>query len=395
MSAHYSINLSVDQIMALSRERTGIDIVDSEVSESLAILHDSIQRDARLSRQGAEFLETEILRLLCNRLRMLRDFRAHPEILEQTIREPVFIMGLARTGSTKLQKLLARTGDFNWLPFWQGFNPSLLTGVRDESPQPRIDEADEFTRWYNRVAPDMAYMHSYETHEPEEEHLIHDHSFSAGTFSRYCNCSTWFQWLATQDAKDHFVYARDVLKYLQWQNFQDETKPWILKTPTNLGLEPQILDVFPDARFIVAHRHPEETTSSVISLIETWRKPFSEIDLGDIIKTVYEGASQTMQRHLINRRNLDISCLDLNYADIIKDSESVVKKIYDFIGMRFTEKNRRCIADEEANNTQNKHGIHKHSLENYNLTKENVREKYKEYIDFLDTKFSDAQAQAE
>src|SRR5690606_37899158 len=123
--------------------------------------HQSIRRDARLSSQGAAFLQSEILRLLSNRLRMLRDLRAHPEILEQPIEGPLFIMGLARTGSTKLQKLLASTGEFNWLPFWQGFSPALLSGDRAELPQPRIDEAERFTRWYNEVAPDMRYMHSY------------------------------------------------------------------------------------------------------------------------------------------------------------------------------------------------------------------------------------------
>ena len=383
MTSYFSLQLSVEQLMTQARQRTGIDIVDSDVQESLTILHGSINSDARLSKQGAEFLQREILRLLCNRLRILRDFNAHPEILDQTIDSPVFIMGLARTGSTKLQKLLAATGDFNWLPFWQGFNPALLTGARDESPQRRIDEADEFLRWYHRVAPDMTYLHRYETHEPEEEHLIHDHSFSAGTFSRYCNCSSWFQWLATQDVKNYFSYARDIVKYLQWQGLQSESKPWILKTPTNLGLETQIREVFPGAKFVVAHRTPEETTSSVISLITSWRRPFSEVDVEDIINTVYEGASQTMQQHLRNRREGNLPCLDVSYSDLKDSSVTVVRNIYDFLGMPFSSATTKSVSDWEQINPQNRHGMHTHTLEEYGLTKAQVREKYRDYIGFL------------
>src|SRR3546814_4923922 len=83
-------------------------------------------------------VQGRLLRSLVNRLRMLRDFAAHPEIREQSVREPIFVAGYLRTGSTKLVRMLAASGDFNDLPLWKARNPSSITGIPGEDPGARI-----------------------------------------------------------------------------------------------------------------------------------------------------------------------------------------------------------------------------------------------------------------
>ena len=117
-------------------------------------------------------IEKKLLRLLCNRLRMQRDFAAHPEIADVEIKSPTFVYGQLRSGTTKVQKLLAASGDFLYLPFWWTFHPSLLTGERTESPQQRIDEASEYIRWFDAMSPAAKLGHRFQALKPEEESLI-------------------------------------------------------------------------------------------------------------------------------------------------------------------------------------------------------------------------------
>ena len=148
-SKPFLLQMCADQMLARAREMTGIDIVDEAAVEPLRILHAAYNTDACLHEQGAIAIEQKLLRLLCNRLRMQRDFAQHPEIAETQITSPVFVYGQLRSGTTKVQKLLAASGDFHYLPFWQTYNPSLLNGSRMESPQARqtrIDEADAYIR---------------------------------------------------------------------------------------------------------------------------------------------------------------------------------------------------------------------------------------------------------
>ena len=94
----------------------------------------SFNDDGQPHEQGAEALHQRVLRSLKNRIRMGRDIAAHPDILEQPIERPIFICGMARTSSTKTQKLLASSGDFNFLTFWKALNPALYPDLTAAPP---------------------------------------------------------------------------------------------------------------------------------------------------------------------------------------------------------------------------------------------------------------------
>src|SRR5262245_25489827 len=132
----HPIELSVDGLMARSRAIAGVDIVDEEIVKPLTLLHRGYAEEAQLSAEGARMHTQNLLRLLANRLRMQRDVQRHPEILEEPLEGPLVIMGVARSGTTKLQKVLASSGDFNWMPFWQNFHWASWTGVRGEPVEP-------------------------------------------------------------------------------------------------------------------------------------------------------------------------------------------------------------------------------------------------------------------
>ncbi|MEJ2459066.1 MAG: hypothetical protein P8Y58_13385, partial [Novosphingobium sp.] len=128
MTKYFQLALTVDQLLAKARDITGIDIIDDDAVEPLTAMVKSLNEESKLHAAGARAMQHRLLRLLCNRLRMQRDFKAHPEIGQQVIQAPIVICGMGRTGSTKLQKLLANSGDVNWLPYWQVHNPSLISG---------------------------------------------------------------------------------------------------------------------------------------------------------------------------------------------------------------------------------------------------------------------------
>src|SRR5690606_31088927 len=162
MTNCYKIPLSVDALLAKAREITGVNIIDDEVVEPLTIFVNSLNTDSCLHETGVIAKQNKILRLLSNRLRMLRDYAAHPEIDDEKIENPIFILGMARSGTTKTHRVLAATGDFNYMPFWMVQYPSLFTGDRSESPQARIDAADAYCRWLDETAPESKLGHSFE-----------------------------------------------------------------------------------------------------------------------------------------------------------------------------------------------------------------------------------------
>jgi hypothetical protein len=380
---HCPIELSVDELMARSREIAGVDILDDEVVEPLTVLHRAYDEEAQLDEEGARMHTRNLLRLLINRLRMIRDLQRHPEILEQEVRGPLVIMGVARSGTTKLQKVLAASADFNWLSFWRNFNWASVTGAPGEAVDERIAEADEYCRWYDRRSPETKLGHSFEALEPEEESVISVGSFVVPSFLGYAEIPSYAQWLASQPHSIGFEFLRDCLRYLQWQGLADAGKPWLLKSPNYNGLEPEILKVFPNARIVVAHRSPLKTFTSMCKLVQCFRKAYSELepDLGLLVEHNF----LNMEAHLANRRaHPELPLLDIRFEDIVGSLPEVLGKVYAHAGMQLSRKSLDRMLTWDAENRMHKHGEFRYSLEELGLDEAVIRERMADYFELLD-----------
>lgn len=99
---------SVELLAAAQAETRLDDFGDCGFVEPLDAVLDSILAEGQLRVAGIEGLRMEIVRHLVNRLRLVRDVCAHPEILEEPLEDPIVIVGLPRSGTTKLQRMIAK-----------------------------------------------------------------------------------------------------------------------------------------------------------------------------------------------------------------------------------------------------------------------------------------------
>lgn len=377
------IELSVDQLMARAREVAGVAIGDDEIVEPLTILHRAYGEEAQLDREGAKAMTRSLVRLLANRLRMKRDFLAHPEIADQPIKGPLVVMGVARSGTTKLQKVLAASGDFNFLPFWMNFSWASRTGRPNEPLDARIAEADAHCRWYDARSPETKLGHAFEAMEPEEEAVLSEGCFVTPTFLGYADIPSYAQWLGTQPPSIWFGFLRDSLKYLQWQGLASGDRPWLLKSPNYNGMELEILKVFPDARLIMAHRSPLKTLTSMCKLIQCFRIAYSRLppDLQLIVEHNYHN----MDAHIANRAaNPGLPHLDVRFEDIVGNLSGVIERIYADAGLPLSEASLDRMLQWDRDNSMHKHGEFKYSLEQLGLDERVIRERMAGYFRFLD-----------
>ncbi|MBK6453255.1 MAG: sulfotransferase [Proteobacteria bacterium] len=375
--------LSVSSLMSSSREITGIDRIDADAIEPLEVLCASLQEDARLHDVGVANWKTMLLRILSNRLRMQRDFAAHPEIADERIEAPVICIGMPRTGSTKIQKLLANSGDFNWLPLWQAYNPSSRTGIPGESLEPRIEDTDAFVRCMNRYSPELRSGHDFSTHEPEEESCILEHSLRTPCFLGWGLITGYLKWLSTQSMTTQFEYLRDTLKYLQWQGLASRSRRWLLKSPLYYGMEPSLLEVFPDACLVMSHRHPKVSVPSSIKLLEKFFMPYSDAR-PDADRAVL-GSASSIRRHFRNRERMGLDVLDIPYSELVRAPQAVIEKVYRFCGIPLSDGSRARMLEWNDNNPKDMHGRHAYSLVEYGYSEERLQAVFADYIDFLDT----------
>ena len=103
------LSLDRDELLETAKARTGLsDFGDSAFLEPLGILLKSLDEQAELSVLGRFLAIADMLRVLESRLEIVDLENRHPEIADEVIETPIFVLGMGRTGTTILHELLAQ-----------------------------------------------------------------------------------------------------------------------------------------------------------------------------------------------------------------------------------------------------------------------------------------------
>src|SRR5699024_11187919 len=132
------------------------------------------------------------------------------------VADPVVIVGLPRTGTTKLHRLLSNDPRFGWLAFWENQFPVPLPGETLDDPKERIAQAEELVRMMTESMPELAAMHDMEALAADEEVILMEHSMRSA-FASYAHVPGYDAWMEGQDIKPAYEYLRRMLQFLQWQ----------------------------------------------------------------------------------------------------------------------------------------------------------------------------------
>jgi len=385
MSAWPSIQGSAEDLLKEARTSTGIDMIDVEAEVPLSILVDSYNRQARFTEAGAVMKRNYLLRILKNRLRMQRDLAAHPGILDIELRPPLLINALARTGSTKMQKTLAATGDFNYLPYWMCMNSASETGVPNENTANRIAEVQQYSDWFSDVSPEVRFGHDMSPLEPEEEAYILMQSLFAATLAGFATATDYVDWLRTQDQGRQYGYLRDTLKYLIWQGLADPNKPFLLKCVANLGLETEILNAFSESGIHIAmmHRNPLSVVPSASRLGLLFRRAYSAIDT-DMSGRPARMAGQMMRSLRYRQGHPETPFYDISYDKVRAELPSVIDGLYAFCGMAPSEQTYANVARWEAENPKNKQGAWSYAAEEFGFNNHDIRREFADYYAWIE-----------
>ncbi len=384
MEGHPRITGTPESLMAEARKSVGVDIVDEVALEPLAILVDSYNSSARFTPGGAVQKRQWVLRILKNRLRMLRDFEAHPEIDEIELLPPLMINTMPRTGSTKLQKMLAATGDFNWLPYWMCMNSASETGVPNEDVSGRIADITRYAAWFDQASPETLFGHHMSPLEPEEEAYVLMQSLVSHALSGFAAANDYAAWAGDQDLGMQYRYLTDTLRYLIWQGLADPDKPFLLKCVVNLGFESQIRASVPGARIAMTHRDPVDCVASAAMLGRAFRKAYSDapVDLSGSPKR----RSALMRRHLNHRiDHPDEQFLDLDYVRVRDDAAAVVGEVLEYAGVEPGAETFANVQQWESGNPQRTGGRWTYRAEDFGFTDDDTRTAFSDYYAWVES----------
>src|SRR6266545_4057984 len=288
-------------IIETAKRRCGLDdFGGGDFFEGLSRLLDSCQREAQLNLVGRIVLRADLIRTLCSRLFLQRDRKVYPSIVRQEIREPLFIVGLPRSGTSLLHTLLAVDSEHRVPLTWEVMTPSPPTS---ENERQRIRRATQSCNCFNWLAPTFRHVHPLGAELPQECVSLMTPTFLSDQFDAMYYVPSYRGWFFRQDLLPAYKYHRRFLQHLQ---FRRSAPRWVLKAPTHMFALPTLLSVYPDALFVQAHRAPLEAMASVSSLITILRRVFSDaVDPFVVCREAIQYWSETVDRFLQERERID------------------------------------------------------------------------------------------
>ncbi|OHD70949.1 MAG: hypothetical protein A2W19_08265 [Spirochaetes bacterium RBG_16_49_21] len=370
-----------DSLCAAAVRKTGLsDFGEKSFKQRMRLLIESLDHEARLHPFGRFMVKQNLVRFLTNRLRIEDACRKHPEIMEIRMQDPVFIVGLQRTGTTMLHRLLAAdTENFRFLASWEAINPApFASNRRAGGHDPRVNAALLGQKALKYLAPDFFAIHPVDALGPEEDCMLFDFDFWSTVPEATMRMPGFSRWLEDQDHSAAYQYYKKLLKFLYWQNPRGR---WILKTPQHMEHFREIFSVFPNAKIIQTHRDPLRVVASFCSMVSHAYGIFSdEVDPWEIGSHWSRKALQMVNHSMEIRRRISADhFIDVPYAGLISDPAGVMRRIYEFLAVPFTPEIESSALRWVGDNPQHRHGRHTYRLEDFGLAPAEIQREFAAY----------------
>jgi hypothetical protein len=384
-------DFDVEVLVDAAKTRTGLAQLSHpgipDIMDNLRAFIDAVNQQGLISDRRWSHASEYFIRLLANRLWLIKDLKEHPEIFEEHLAPPIVILPLPRTGSTKLQRMLGAGKSFQNLLWWHMHMSSRIPDLPNEGVDERIRLTREYEAWMYEVCPDMIKGHPMYAEEPEEEQVFAENIFLSTRMFTSFGAFSFGEWLMKSGPADIYEDMRLQLQYLQWQFDRGSTKPWLLKSPVNIGQEENLVKTFGrDIKMICPHRDPVNSVCSITHVADHLRRVYSDVPseemlplLGEISLAFFSAAA-TENLHW-RESNADVDILDLSYYEVDNDTVGVLRKIYSFLDLELTPAVENSVLGWERDGNRNRFKKNAYSPEEFGLTEERIHEAFAPYLE--------------
>ncbi len=374
------MTFSVEELEEGARTATGLhDFGSSYYREGLERTVHALNTEADLSEMGRIIQHATISNALIQRLRIIETYKQHPEIDDEVIEGPVFVIGLPRTGTTALSQLVANDPQFRSLRMWESQACTPPPEAATQYNDPRIAQAAEGIAMMDNMFPRMRTMMNSEPQAPTECQDLMGMSFRTFHFDGVVRVPGYLTWLMQCDMRETYTFHRQVLKLLQWHC---PPNLWHLKTPVHMFALDALVEAYPNAKFLWSHRDPAKLLGSVCSLIQYVRSWSSDRDdAHELGAEQLNSWAEAVRRAMGFRKRFgDNRFIDVSFADLNANPIATLERAYGRLGLKFSDEARRKVQEWADGHRPGARGEHVYDLEDYGLTRDQVHEAIADYL---------------
>lgn len=281
----------------------------------------------------------------------------YPGYKNENLKEPIFVIGNFRSGTTFLHRLLLEDDQSTGIRTWEiYFAPSVSYRKFINLIRMISRMIGSPVRWivnrFDETLNDYSYMHKTGMRQYEEDSHLFYHIWSSYNlfalfpFPNLARKYIYYDQMVPEERRRIEIgYFRSLL---QRHVYYHGGKRYISKNPDFSPMVETLLKQFPDAKFINIVREPTDVVPSTINMWanhwHTFGSPAEDYPLRDVllehIKHWYRYPHQKLQMLPENRYTV------IRFAEFVTNPQKVMERVYDQFGMEISPAFRRVLKEQ-------------------------------------------------
>ena len=323
----------------------------------------------------------------------LLDHIFFPGFKKQVVRDPVFVVGAPRSGTTFTQNLLSLDEErFAYFRLYQTIFPSVIY-------QRMFDALARFDGRLGGAFSGLAAkiekrffgawddMHRLVFDRPEEDEGLFVYTFMTEAFYLlfpYVDQLPEAGFLDRAPEKTRHRFMRYYVSCIRRHLYATgPEKTPLLKSTSHAGRIDSLLATFPDARWVHLVRHPDDCIPSHVSVFyPAWHAHSPDIAKDSPESRAYAQLAVDWYRNMYDKRQKfdDERYICVRYDDLVADPSGTMTRIYEHFGMTMSDAYRARLeeATQVARKYESRHG---YTLEEFGMSKAWIRERLGDVLD--------------